>query len=295
MKSASAALIALLANETFLMADLLTITLVDGTIVRYTTWDTDLAVSGNTYLCDDVKFKRGRTRNVIGIEVDTMTLTLYPGPTNTVEGIGFLTALKNGAIDGARVKVDRLFMATAGDTSAGTASVFSGRVSDCKFGRTEASLSVVSDLILLNVQMPRNVYQPGCLHTLFDDDMLAQGNPATGCKISKASFQTTTAAASGSTTTLVNTALGGSPATGYFDLGYVVFQNGQNAGLKRTVKSYASGNFTLMNPLPFAPGVGDAFLAYPGCDKQQSTCSSKFGNLVNFRGLPYVPSAETSI
>jgi hypothetical protein len=46
--------------------------------------------------------------------------------------------------------------------------------------------------------------------------------------------------------------------------------------------------------LGFVPAPGDTFIAYPGCDKTQSTCSGKFSNLVNFGGSPYIPVPETS-
>jgi len=49
------------------------------------------------------------------------------------------------------------------------------------------------------------------------------------------------------------------------------------------------------SPLPFAPNAGDAFTAYPGCDKTQNTCTAKFNNLANFEGFPYVPAPETAI
>lgn len=66
-----------------------------------------------------------------------------------------------------------------------------------------------------------------------------------------------------------------------------------NRGVSRTVLSYASGNFTLTLPLAETPQVGDPVLAFPGCNKTVSTCQNKFGNLVNFRGFPYVPKPET--
>jgi hypothetical protein len=43
------------------------------------------------------------------------------------------------------------------------------------------------------------------------------------------------------------------------------------------------------------PNTGDTFTAYPGCDKTQNTCTSKFNNLVNFGGFPYVPVPEAAI
>jgi uncharacterized phage protein (TIGR02218 family) len=53
-------------------------------------------------------------------------------------------------------------------------------------------------------------------------------------------------------------------------------------------------NFTLLNPLPLVPSAGDAFTAYPGCDKTQATCTTKFANLGAFRGFPFIPQPETA-
>lgn len=296
MKTASPALIALLDSQTFLMADLLTITMQNDTVLRYCTWDTDLTVDGNIYSAHGLLFQRDRVRNVIGVEVDSMTLTLYPKDTDLIGDMTVLSQLRTGGLDAARVKIDKVIMATPGDTSAGTISMFSGRVSSSSFGRTEASIDVVSDLILLNVQLPRNVYQPPCLHTLYDDDMLAQGKIATGCRVSKAAFEVTAVIAHTSTTTKLETLLGATFDTGYFDLGYLVFMSGANSGYKRSIKSYANtGQLTLGSPLLYPPLIGDTFIAFPGCDHQQSTCVDKFNNLANFRGFPYVPSPETAV
>lgn len=293
MKAASSALIALLAGDKFLMADMLTVSLVNGGTGHYTDWDTDLVVGGNTYLAGDLKFSRDKTRTIAGVEVDTMKLTLLADSSNVIGGTPVLQLITSGAMDGARVKVDRLFMATAGDTSAGTASVFSGRVADSQIGRTGAVLSVASDLVLLNVQMPRNVYQPMCLHTLFDDDMLALGNSPLGCQLVKASFAVSLTANSGATKTLVPTSA--SQTDTYFDLGYLVFTSGANNGQRRSIKQYVGGSFTLSYPLPSNPILGDSFTAYPGCNHTLNACATKFSNQANFRGFPFVPSPEIAI
>jgi hypothetical protein len=82
---------------------------------------------------------------------------------------------------------------------------------------------------------------------------------------------------------------------GYYDNGQIVFTSGPNSGLTKAIKSYFGRTFFFNSPLPFIPNAGDTFVAYPGCDKQQSTCTSKFTNLVNFGGFPYVPVPETAI
>lgn len=242
---------------------------------------TSAAVAGANFDGESAIIERSRTRIVIGVEVDTLDLKIHALPTHTLQGATLLQALRNGAFDGASVKLERCFMPTWGDTSLGTVILFSGRVADMEVGRFSASIRVNSDLELLNIQMPRNLYQPGCLNTLFDG----------ACTLSKASFGVAgTITGASTTTSLVS---GVSNVAGWFDLGTVTFTSGVNAGVSKSVKQYTPGNFTLMSPLVTAPSIGDTFIAYAGCDKQQSTCTNKFSNVVNFRGFPYVPAPES--
>ena len=44
--------------------------------------------------------------------------------------------------------------------------LFEGRIIEPEFDRYEIKASVVSEIDDLKVQMPRNLYQPGCLNTL---------------------------------------------------------------------------------------------------------------------------------
>lgn len=59
-------------------------------------------------------------------------------------------------------------------------------------------------------------------------------------------------------------------------------------------RASGAGTIVLAQPLPYPPAAGDAFVAYPGCDKSQRTCQMKFDNLRNFGGFPYVPAPETA-
>jgi uncharacterized phage protein (TIGR02218 family) len=69
-----------------------------------------------------------------------------------------------------------------------------------------------------------------------------------------------------------------------------LFSSGINAGISATIKSAVAGvSLSLAYPLLNAPGTGDAFTAYWGCDHTQNTCKNKFNNLANFRGFPYIP------
>jgi hypothetical protein len=48
----------------------------------------------------------------------------------------------------------------------------------------------------------------------------------------------------------------------------------------------------LTDALPYAPAAGDAFNAYPGCDRTLITCQDTFNNIINFSGVPFIPVPE---
>lgn len=298
MRNASAALIALLNSGTeFAIADLLTIVLADGTIVRLTNAGPSItAVSqydnaSHTFIGGTVQFRRGPTKLVVGLEVDAMSLTLMTTG-QTLSGLPWPQQARQGAFDEARVMLERLFMPSWTDVSAGTMIEFWGRVGSVKPSRNMIEMMINSDLELLAMPMPRNVYQTQCLHTLYD----------AGCGLFKSVFTVVGIAASGSTVNSLRS--NRTEADGYFELGAVKFTSGQNNGITRTVKTYlnSNGEFKPSVPFPYAPANGDTFTAYPGCDKviavggnvNSGTCKVKFNNLANAKGFPYIPTPENA-
>lgn len=80
---------------------------------------------------------------------------------------------------------------------------------------------------------------------------------------------------------------------GYFAGGLVTFNSGPNAGETREVRSSDSeGHVTLWSPPPNPIAPGDAVTLVAGCDKTFATCQAKFGNAVNFRGFPHIPTPD---
>lgn len=281
MKTATPELIALLnGSQQFVMADLLTITLKNGTLLRYTSADLPLTVGAATFA--PFRFKRGRTRLVVGVEVDTLDVTLFVGQDDLILGIPWPRFAQNGGLDGAEITLERAFMADWGQAVAGVLWMFSGRASEVEPSRSEVRLSVKSDVEVLNTPMPRNLFQGRCGFTLYDG----------ACQVSKAAFKASTSVASGSTRSAINCGL--TQNAGWFDRGTITFTSGANAGATRTVKSYRPGVIEVALPLPATPGVGDTFDAFPGCDKSQQTCEGKFNNRPRFKGFPYVPVPETA-
>lgn len=273
------------------MADLFTITLTGGSVLRYTSADVAVYLPGvagifgglaRTWAIGPV-IKRGVTKVAVGIAVNTLDVTLAADQSITVNGVPLLPFIASGGLDGARFELNRAFAADPGSPWIGVLRLFVGRVSEVpRASRYEAALSIASDSELLNVMIPRNVYQPGCANTLFDGT----------CGMSKtAAAVTATATATSASRTVFATGL--AQAAGYFSLGWAVGVTGANAGIGRTIKLFSGGSITTIQPWPAGIAAGDTFTVYPGCDKTQATCNTKFSNLARFRGHPYVPAPET--
>lgn len=281
MKTAGAALIALLNSQQFLVADLYTFTLADGTALYFTSADGSLVYGGNTFVASGPLMTRGTTKIQVGIEVDTLDITILTNVSTLYGSVPAAQFAQQGGFDGARLKLERVFMGTWGDTSAGTLIMFVGRVAETTCTRAEVVLTINSDLELLNIPVPKNVYQAGCIHSLYDS----------GCGAVAATFTSTGNTTANSTAASVNCNL--AQANGYFNLGTVRYTSGVNAGVSRSVKTYTSGVVITSLAFPAAPALGDLFTIKPGCDKLATTCTNTFSNFANFRGYPTIPVAET--
>jgi uncharacterized phage protein (TIGR02218 family) len=235
----------------------------------------------------------------VGLDVDTWQVICTPSPEARIGNQSFLAALRAGALDGAVVAVDRAFIDNrdgVGYAAAleplGVVNIFTGRVAEVDLGRSNAVISINSHLELLDQNMPRNLYQAGCRWTLF----------SAGCNLSAATFQIAgnilSLPAPNSNVLSVN--LSRPTGSGTYALGHMVMINGANQGLARSIRSWTpltpspQATLTLTAPFPFAFEAGDGFLAYPGCDKQQNTCSA-FGNVANFGGMPFIPTPEMAV
>lgn len=282
-----------------------------GTPLVYTTADVDITVpyaSPVTYTSKDVQFDSFNNKAYghwkVGLDVDTWQVLATPRMPNpatsfagsTLGGQFWLSALRAGALDGATVLVDRAYfdnrsggLPQGGNamTPLGVVNIFTGRVAEVDIGRSAAIISINSHLELLNVNMPRNLFQAGCRWTLFDS----------GCTLNAASFaQNGTAAADTSSNILTSSDIATPGGSKTYALGRVVMTSGANEGFARGVRSWVAGSpgtFTLIAPFPFPITAGDSFTAYPGCDKSLGTCNL-FSNIANFGGEPYIPVPEAA-
>lgn len=84
----------------------------------------------------------------------------------------------------------------------------------------------------------------------------------------------------------------GAFADTFFNRGQVRFLTGPAAGVNREIYSHVGTSITLRRPSPVLPLVGDKVLLVVGCDKRITTCKTKFGNHLNFRGFPRIPGTN---
>jgi len=293
MKSMSGPLASLLnSNNYFAKADLYTWTFLDGTIVRVTDADIDLTFGGHTYYSAAPLMERTKVTVSVGVEVDTIDVTISPKAPNAalgitgdlVNGVTWQAAAISGYMDGSELLVETAYIQTW-PTVVGTLHVFQGNVSDVFPERASIKVTVKSVLERLAQPFPRNVYQSVCLHTVYD----------AGCGVAKGSFTATGTVSASPAPTITSFKTGNAEAAGYFDQGVITFTSGANNGLKRTVKSYdPSTGFTFALPLPVAPSAGDTISVFAGCDKTLATCRTKFSNPDRFRGFPWIPNPETA-
>jgi uncharacterized phage protein (TIGR02218 family) len=268
------------------MADLLKIITPSATY-RWCGADVDIPDGAEIYLTNAPLFKRNGTKTSVGLEVDSLNVTIIPrDASDLLEGLPLLRAAAAGALDGAIIELRRAFLSDWASPPAGVILLFSGRVSNVEPSRTSVAVTVKSDVELLNVKVPRELYQPPCVKQVY----------SAACGVQRGAFTVAgTAGATGQTQTLLRsnvTSLG----DGYFDQGVVIFKTGANAGLRRTVKRYtaATGQFEFALPLPVACANGDTFDTYPGCDKRKTTCVGRYANGNRFKGFRNIPKPEVA-
>lgn len=286
MKLASPTLIALLsASEQFIMADLYSFTLQGGGVFRYSAAMTAITdtTTGRVFTLGP-KFERSMTKTVIGTQVDELDVKIYPEPTDLLGSVPWLQAAWSGQLDGALLRVERAFMPSYGVTSPGTVVLFAGRVSDIDASRTGLDLKCRSHLELLNIQMPRRLYQPSCNH-VFGDAM---------CQLDRASLALTVTAIAGSSQGQVNWS--GSLPTTPFAQGTITGLTGANAGQTRTIAQAIVGP-SVQVKLPFlsSVAVGDTFQLLPGCDHTLATCTNVFNNALHHGGFEFIPTPENAV
>jgi uncharacterized phage protein (TIGR02218 family) len=257
------------------VAELYTIKLRNGTLLYFTTFDIDIPYQSANYLALALNVERGPIKMSMGLEVDDVDFTIYHGQDDTIQGVPYPQYAINGGFDGAWITIERA-------RKNRVTHLFKGIVTDANGDVTQTKLTLSAPTVLLDIDMPKNKYSPGCINTLYD----------AACGLHRASHTYTGVITSGSTIRIIHCNL--TQADGFFDLGKIQITTGDNAGSHRTVREYSEGIITLAYPLNHALTVGDEFSICIGCDKKLSTCKA-LGNELRYRGFDFMPKKEANI
>ena len=249
MKSAPTAVISALQNSRELsFADCFTITLADGTIARYTNaqYTVSIPVPGNPallFIAGDILVDGLKLKQTCGVDIDEQSIDISFKPTSTIAGLPWPIAVREGRFDGATIDRARAVLTAPGGTVIGSAAVvaFHGLIATVdNIGRLSCKMTGKSMLNKLAVDMPRDIWQPSCLNTLYDGlcTMNKAANGASGMV--------------GASPTLGFIPWPGSAADTY-DQGTVTFESGANVGVSRTVQVSTTSGLSLSRPLDYMP------------------------------------------
>lgn len=155
--------------------------------------------------------------------------------------------------------------------------IYKGVVRSVAFRQNTAmsSLSLVPINEAFDKEIPERTFQAACNNVLFDPD----------CKVSAGSFSYIgpVSAINGNVVTI--TGLLAAKGNGWSTGGYVSFGTLDY----RLILSQSNDDLTLVLPF-FEDVLSQNVTVYAGCDHTIATCNSKFSNVLNFGGHPYVPT-----
>ncbi len=287
--------IAVIESDQFIYADCFTIIPLVGDRLYYTTAQRRVSVVPvteairKTYEPNRVIIKGLRMRNNLGIEVDEQQAQFdYPEDLFYQEYLSWPRAFLTGRLDGATLRRDRYFAVDWGRPWVGGVQMFKGLVSTLdKVGRQSATVNVKSDLIKMDIAMPKSLWEPQCQNTWGD----------AGCGVVQDDWA-------------VQGFVGASPsssilpwddATAHYNQGKIYIENTDNVVRIRTISRVVGTNLHLSYPLDFTPIETMQFTAYPGCPKTTDPtygCPKYHGTPAwkdRYKGFPFVPVAETAI
>lgn len=274
--------------------------------LRFTTADFDINANGFTYtstLRIDERSSKVLAHWKEGFNVDTWVVVVMPRPVepltgapfpDTIAGVPWLQAVQGGSLDGCEVVVDRAYFASmptwpmppGGAVPVGTVNaIFAGVIGTVDTTNVAAVLSLLDWRTLLSIQAPVHVFAGQCRHTLFD----------IGCSLAAPAFVVPGQALGGTTQAAIANALATPLGSRTYVQGRVTMTSGLNAGFARTVTGWDGPGkpLRLLVPFPFTIAPGDAFNAYPGCNKTEAACNL-FANILNYGGQGRVPAPETA-
>ena len=152
--------------------------------------------------------------------------------------------------------------------------VLQGDVGQAEFAASECSLTIDLDS-WLNKEMPNGMNQYYCNHVLFDHN----------CKLQRKDYEVVLMIDKVEGKTKIYSQQLAAFADGYFTGGRLYFD--ENV---RMIAAHKGDCITIKYPFVNIPR--NMVTVLPGCDTLFRTCALKYGNTLNFSGIPYVAPTD---
>jgi uncharacterized phage protein (TIGR02218 family) len=278
MRTINGSLQTKLTSGTTTLCHITRITRKDGVIKRFTDHNTDVVVGGFTYESND------------SVLISAITTATNNGMQSTNCDVIFSTSgiadidVVRGVYDNATVT---FAIVDYTDTALGEIVLMTGIITVFDVTDKGRGSFEIRGLLTRGDARVGEYYSAECRADLGD----------TRCKVNLATYQTTGVVHLVERATSLQVDFVGNPGNGFYAFGVLTFTSGNNTGISLEVMSQVAIDATydrIILPLafPYTPEVGDAFVLTAGCNHQKDTCKTKFNNLVNFRGEPFVPGQD---
>ncbi len=165
--------------------------------------------------------------------------------------------------------------------------MFAGEIGNIQNQEMELVLRAHT-LDFLNVEIPKREYQVMCNWKLYDQfcTIDASGFMAGSCFVTSSPDGKNLYAGAFAGTSQMTF------AGNFWTQGYLRITSGENADLKREVSWHMGQSVTVVPPFPFTVNAQDTFQVFPGCAHDTSACETKFNNLRNYGGFPFIPRQD---
>lgn len=159
MKQVTSALETYLNTERNIQAcDIYELKLSNGHKYYYADMDADITYNGNIYRHDSLLFNRAQVKLNSTVVVDTMTIEVKGGKNDLIEGVPFIKAVHNGALDRAKLYLRRCFFRDS--QIVGCIDLFGGLTEISSAGGLLVTLEVKAETSGLNMDFPIRKYYP---------------------------------------------------------------------------------------------------------------------------------------
>lgn len=156
------------------------------------------------------------------------------------------------------------------------ATIWKGRIISMFLHGAEAEIETESLLTALNRVALYSKYQIICRHVLYDE----------GCRLVASTYKYTGTVSNIDGVTITVPGLNGQ-SDGYYTAGYVKFGSYDY----RMITNHVGNVITIYSLVP-GLAVDDPADVYPGCDHSETICETKYSNLLNYGGFPWIPAGR---